>query len=57
MMMLLTWSSPLHALRENRLINSIHVLRDGEEALEYLFGPCREERLGADRMARPALSE
>jgi two-component system, response regulator len=35
----------LHALRENKLINSIHVLRDGEEALEYLFGSGREERL------------
>jgi two-component system response regulator len=28
----------LHALRENKLANQIRVLRDGEEALEYLFG-------------------
>jgi two-component system, response regulator len=42
----------LHALRENKLINSIHVLRDGEEALEYLFGPGRQERLGSGRMPR-----
>jgi two-component system, response regulator len=28
----------LHALRQNRLANRIHVVRDGEEALEYLFG-------------------
>jgi two-component system, response regulator len=34
----------LHALRGNKLVNSIHVLRDGEEALDYLFGPGRETR-------------
>jgi two-component system, response regulator len=34
----------LHALRENKLVNCIHVLRDGEEALDYLFGPGREAR-------------
>jgi len=28
----------LHALRENKLINHIQVLRDGEEALDYLLG-------------------
>ncbi len=27
----------LHALRQNRLANPIHVVRDGEEALAYLF--------------------
>jgi CheY-like chemotaxis protein len=27
----------LHALRENKLVNHIQVLRDGEEALDYLF--------------------
>jgi two-component system response regulator len=32
----------LHALRENKLGNHIHVLRDGEEALDYLFGPGSE---------------
>jgi two-component system, response regulator len=32
----------LHALRQNKLINRIHVLRDGEEAVEYLFGPSPE---------------
>jgi len=29
----------LHALREEKLANSIHVARDGEEALDFLF--CR----------------
>jgi CheY-like chemotaxis protein len=28
----------LHALRKERLANSIEVARDGEEALEFLFG-------------------
>jgi two-component system, response regulator len=27
----------LHALRKEKLANSIHVVRDGEEALEFLF--------------------
>ncbi len=27
----------LHALRTNHLINPVHVVRDGEEALEFLF--------------------
>ena len=27
----------LHALRKEKLANSIHVARDGEEALEFLF--------------------
>jgi two-component system response regulator len=27
----------LHALKKNNLTNSIHVVRDGAEALEYLF--------------------
>jgi CheY-like chemotaxis protein len=30
----------LHALRKENLSNSIHVVRDGEEALDFLF--CRE---------------
>ncbi|MBZ5561980.1 MAG: response regulator, partial [Acidobacteriia bacterium] len=29
----------LHALRQEKLANSIHVARDGEEALDFLF--CR----------------
>lgn len=28
----------LHALRQNKLANKIHVARDGEEALDFLFG-------------------
>ena len=28
----------LAALRRNHLVNEIHICRDGEEALEYLFG-------------------
>lgn len=31
----------LHALRKNNLANRIHVARDGEEALDFLF--CRED--------------
>jgi two-component system response regulator len=34
----------LHALRENKLVNHIRVLRDGEEALDYLFGASSDER-------------
>src|SRR5215469_2821248 len=30
----------LHALRRNALVNQVHVARDGEEALNFLF--CRE---------------
>jgi two-component system response regulator len=37
----------LHALRENKLANHIRVLRDGEEALEYLFGAERERNGGS----------
>jgi two-component system, response regulator len=33
----------LHALRENKLANNIRVLRDGEEALDHLFGSGCEE--------------
>jgi two-component system, response regulator len=28
----------LHALKKNNLTNRIHVVRDGQEALEYIFG-------------------
>jgi two-component system response regulator len=31
----------LHALRKNNLANQIHVARDGEEALAFLFDPQR----------------
>lgn len=31
----------LHVLRKNILVNRIHVVRDGEEALNFLF--CREQ--------------
>ena len=31
----------LHALRRNNLANQIHVTRDGEEALAFLFDPGR----------------
>ena len=27
----------LHALQKNKVINTIHVVRDGEEALDYIF--------------------
>jgi len=27
----------LHAIHENKLVNHVQVLRDGEEALDYLF--------------------
>jgi two-component system response regulator len=39
----------LHALRKNVLINRIHVVRDGEEALNFLF--CREPY--QDRVCQP----
>jgi two-component system, response regulator len=42
----------LHALRENKLSNHIHVLRDGEEALDYLFGPGREARAASGEMPK-----
>ncbi len=31
----------LHALRENKLVDNVQVVRDGEEALDFLF--CRAE--------------
>ncbi len=39
----------IHALRDNTLIDRIHVVRDGEEALNFLF--CRAPYLG--RSGRP----
>jgi CheY-like chemotaxis protein len=41
----------LHALHE-KLGNQIHVLRDGEEALEYLFGAGCEERRAAGQIPK-----
>ena len=29
----------LHALKDHKLVNHIHVVNDGEAALEFLFGP------------------
>lgn len=43
----------LHALRKNALINRIHVVRDGEEALNFLF--CREPYLERAGQALPQL--
>jgi two-component system response regulator len=40
----------LHALRREKLANSIFVARDGEEALDFLF--CRE-RSPKDRLIIP----
>jgi two-component system, response regulator len=42
----------LHALRENKLINHIQVLRDGEEALDYLLGSGRDARGPSGQMPR-----
>jgi two-component system response regulator len=39
----------LHALRENKLVNHIEVLRDGEEALAFLFSPDRDTRWAGGR--------
>lgn len=38
----------LHALRREHLANNIHVVRDGEEALDFLFceGPFRKRHIG-----------
>lgn len=43
----------LHALRKNSLINRIHVVRDGEEALNFLF--CREPYQERARQPLPQL--
>ncbi len=46
----------LHALRKENLANSIHVARDGEEALEFLFcqGPHAERSFEQPPKARAA---
>jgi two-component system response regulator len=41
----------LHALRKNNLANYIHVVRDGAEALEYLF--CTGAHAGRNSDDRP----
>ncbi|MCH7740427.1 MAG: response regulator [Chloroflexi bacterium] len=41
----------LHALRSNNIANEVHVARDGEEALEMIFGSGR----WADHPERPAI--
>ena len=43
----------LHALKKNTLINRIHVARDGEEALNFLF--CREPYEERARQPLPQL--
>ena len=42
----------LYALRKNKLVNHIQVLRDGEEAVDYLFGPGRDLRSDWGRMPK-----
>ncbi|HSA92907.1 MAG TPA: response regulator [Terriglobales bacterium] len=39
----------LHALRHHKLVNSIEVARDGEEALEFLFGRADSGRAAGPR--------
>lgn len=39
----------LHAFKKSRLTNKIHVVRDGEEALNYLF---EQTEAGADRQSQ-----
>jgi len=43
----------LHALRHDKLANTIHVARDGEQALDFLF--CRGEFIQRDPEERPRL--
>ena len=43
----------LHALRREKLANSIHLVRDGEEALDYLF--CRGSYQGRSQDHQPRL--
>lgn len=43
----------LHALRKNKLVNNIHVVHDGEEALDFLF--CRGEYAGRNNEKLPKL--
>jgi two-component system response regulator len=41
----------LHALRKHKLANKIHVIRDGAEALEYIF--CTDRYAGRDIASGP----
>jgi CheY-like chemotaxis protein/DNA-binding XRE family transcriptional regulator len=41
----------LRAFRESRIANPVHIVRDGAEALEYLFGQCVET--GRREVRRP----
>jgi two-component system response regulator len=41
----------LHALRKHKLANNIHVIRDGAEALEYIF--CSDRYAGRDIASGP----
>lgn len=45
----------LHALRKERVVNQIHVARDGEEALEFLFGDGISAERPAERPPRLVL--
>jgi two-component system response regulator len=45
----------LHALTKHRLSNRIHVVRDGAEALEFLFRTDRYAHLGAETPPRVVL--
>ncbi|HKW88519.1 MAG TPA: response regulator [Candidatus Acidoferrales bacterium] len=45
----------LHALRQNKLANKIHVARDGEEALDFLFTQGNFRRRKSQRPPRIVL--
>jgi two-component system, response regulator len=45
----------LHALRRNNVVNRIHVARDGEEALEFLFCRGKYEKRSFDSPPRLVL--
>lgn len=45
----------MHALRGSNIANRIQVVRDGAEALEYLFGTGRYEHRTADDLPRVVL--
>ena len=42
----------LHAFRKHQISNRIHVVRDGVEALEFLFGSAEKEPGGTDGAPR-----